>query len=269
VTLEHRTASVEETLIMGCCRSFPKCGGCFAVIARRFCCSFCWVKPEKRVILLGKKGCGKTSLLYNMHSNLPFSSKKLPTRGYNYEVISFSPFKTYEFVDPGGSEIQSNMWTVFTDSVSFNYIVYVIDMSGYLNLDPEQRQGYFKEDRKNLRLILANQKNNKNKIQARLIVYMNSRSETKEDSKGEVGAKLLDKKAMLRALLMDELQLHHDDSKPDNLWIPSENFCDRVEDRQTYGEEGLKSRTLLSLLDVGSDDVWEAYCYPDWVNYFH
>jgi len=204
-----------------------------------------------------------------MHSNLPFSSKKIPTRGYNYEVISFSPFKTYEFVDPGGSEMQTTMWPVFTDSVSFNYIVYVIDMGGYLDLDPEKRQGYFKEDRKNLRLILANQKNNKSKIQARVIVYMNFRTETNEDSKGEVGAKLLDKKAMLRALLMDELQLHHDDSKPNNLWIPSENFCDRVEDRQTYGEEGLKSRTLLSLLDVGDGDMWEAYCYPDWVNYFH
>eukprot|EP00465_Bigelowiella_longifila_P012802 CAMPEP_0185253464 /NCGR_PEP_ID=MMETSP1359-20130426/2203_1 /TAXON_ID=552665 /ORGANISM="Bigelowiella longifila, Strain CCMP242" /LENGTH=156 /DNA_ID=CAMNT_0027835845 /DNA_START=309 /DNA_END=776 /DNA_ORIENTATION=- len=156
------------------------------------------------------------------------------------------------------------MWPVFTDSVSFNYIVYVIDMGGYLDLDPEKRQGYFKEDRKNLRLILANQKNNKSKIQARVIVYMNFRTETNEDSKGEVGAKLLDKKAMLRALLMDELQLHHDDSKPNNLWIPSENFCDRVEDRQTYGEEGLKSRTLLSLLDVGDGDMWEAYCYPDW-----
>eukprot|EP00471_Norrisiella_sphaerica_P008694 CAMPEP_0184493788 /NCGR_PEP_ID=MMETSP0113_2-20130426/26941_1 /TAXON_ID=91329 /ORGANISM="Norrisiella sphaerica, Strain BC52" /LENGTH=191 /DNA_ID=CAMNT_0026879207 /DNA_START=348 /DNA_END=920 /DNA_ORIENTATION=- len=190
--------------------------------------------------------------------------------GYNYEVVSFSPFKSYEFVDAGGSDVQRHMLQTFLNAVTFDYIVYVIDMTGYLKADVEKRAGYFREDRENLRRLLSHLRN-QDEGETRLIVYINYREDVETELKGNKG-KQEQRKKMLKAFLMGELGLERESDDPEyenptQLWIPPENFVDRIYDEQGDFAD-LKSGNLLSLLDVDTSvDKWEPNCYSEWGTY--
>jgi len=249
------------------------------VFGRRYCCKSCQKEPEKRVLLTGQKGSGKTSLLYYLHSGVDFDVPKVPTLGYNYEVISFSPFKSYEFVDCGGSDIQQeNLWTVFTDAVSFDYIIYVIDMAKYLQKPDKDKYGHFKQDRDNLKRIVSAinmHKHKKSSVTTQLIVYMNYREQDEvhvEEAKREVGKRLRAQKNMLRALLIDQLGLTQDKGDKDRVSINSDNFVDTVIKQVVADETNSRSDgfSLVDKLDIDlTVDRWETYCYSGWLGGYY
>jgi len=235
------------------------------------------IKTDKRILICGSQGSGKTSLLYNLHSGVKFETAKYPTKGYNYEMISFSPYKTYEFVDPGGSDVQQELWPLFTESVQFDYIIYVVNMREYKSQDREQKGGYFRKDRENVRWLLADQ--GKRPRSAKIIVYLNY------DLKVDDPKKDRQEKNVLRAFLIDEIGLHVEiperDAKgrvnPDRksrekngskLGIAPENFVDTINHKSSEREENKLSSdntrevSLLELLDVDTErDEWNPFCF--------
>mmetsp|Transcript_8636 Transcript_8636/g.16729 ORF Transcript_8636/g.16729 Transcript_8636/m.16729 type:complete len:256 (+) Transcript_8636:61-828(+) len=245
-----------------------RCGGCCAVMSHRYCGTS--IKRDKRILICGSQGSGKTSLLYNLHSGVRFETPKYPTKGYNYEMISFSPYKTYEFVDPGGSEIQQELWPLFTESVQFDYIIYVVNMRDYRNQDPDKRTGYFRKDRENLHWLAADQA--KRPRSAQIIVYLNY------DLIVDAAQKDRQEKNVLRAFLIDEIglhvEIHERDAKgrgvnPDRKGkeksgskpgIPPENFVDTINYKER--DENKREVTLLDLLDVDTErDEWNPFCF--------
>eukprot|EP00954_Amorphochlora_amoebiformis_P021425 1346305-Amorphochlora_amoeboformis.AAC.2 len=58
-----------------------QCSGCCVVLGRQTCGCFGIGDPIKRVLITGRKGSGKTSLMYRLHSGVEFNAEKEPTIG--------------------------------------------------------------------------------------------------------------------------------------------------------------------------------------------
>ncbi|GAB5358291.1 hypothetical protein AAMO2058_000445500 [Amorphochlora amoebiformis] len=252
-----------------------QCSGCCVVLGRQTCGCFGIGDPIKRVLITGRKGSGKTSLMYRLHSGVEFNAEKEPTIGHNYEVISFTPTKSYEFVDAGGSDVQQMLLDIYIQSVNFDYVIYVIDMSQYLSAsEEEKRAGYFRQDRENLIAILTDQYKNREKRRyaAEVAVYINYhvqknveeelKSLDDENKQKEIKRKVALQKQMLRALLADELGLHEDTGSV--ISIPPQNFVDSIH----YNPRKHKAPCLLKFLGISEKDKWDPYCFSSWINYF-
>lgn len=247
-----QVCSSKNKCISGLRRLFPAlCGDC-AVCIRQLTCGLCAIRPEKRVFLVGRKGSGKTSILYHLNLGVSFEEPKAPTRGHNYEVITFSPFKAYEFVDPGGSSAQEPLWELYYQTVKFDYIVYVISVDSFLRCKEEDRLGYFKDDRDNILSILAHEKQTGAKAaeSAKVLIYLNFNTEMKES-----------KREVLRAFIVDELALHKDAENPDKLFIPAKNIVDSVFQRVREGRQSLCDAIDVDTSPTG--DQWVTCCYTN------
>jgi len=114
----------------------------FYSFARRLLPSIFQIKPEKTVFLAGRQGvynsphliehlqrnilsqAGKTSLLYNIHMYRPMGHSKLPaTEGFNYEVVTFSQYVYYQFIDPSGNYTMRGLYPIFWRNMKFDFVV--------------------------------------------------------------------------------------------------------------------------------------------------
>jgi len=204
--------------------------------------------------------------------------KKKKTIGYNYEVVTFTQKKYYEFIDPSGSEMAMRLWPVFWDRVPFHYVVYVIDMTKFLACNSAaERYQHLSKDREQLSRIVNSDKLalaepcpsdaqadeieeekrpiNKTHKDAlvlranRLIIYMNFKNPSNETD--EI-------KQLAKAYLIDHLRLDEESSMVKggiDGKIPLLNYVSTKEE-------------LLGRIGVKESDVWKeegcscCTCYP-------
>lgn len=81
--------------------------------------------PEKRIVVLGLDGAGKSNFLAHLSKGSPPDSKCAPTDGCNAISLSTGYGKTLNFLEIGGSEGVRIYWNNFLEDT--DVLVYVVD----------------------------------------------------------------------------------------------------------------------------------------------
>ncbi|GAB5371481.1 hypothetical protein AAMO2058_001583400 [Amorphochlora amoebiformis] len=141
------------------------------------CLPCCTPRPMRNILILGRKGCGKTTLLKTMFlSSRSLSGEggkrkgdeekgdqtkelgelftTVPTMGLNNEKVTFNVWQVMEAYDVGGSVVQRReLWRSVYRPVGIDSVIYVIDVSSFVssNEDPQTLEA----DRKELHKLLA------------------------------------------------------------------------------------------------------------------
>jgi GTPase SAR1 family protein len=158
--------------LLGCAEFFPI-----------FTC--CRMPIEKTVLLVGRRGVGKTYLLYSLLFRKSDAMINLgPTKGFNNEVVPFNAWQKYEFWDLGGSEVQRPLWKKFYQRIQFDFVVYVVDGDAFRRV--KSRDNPLGADRMELHTLLNEIELSKQKF----IVYINFRAQPESGTRREVEEEL-------------------------------------------------------------------------------
>lgn len=97
--------------------------------------SFNWGVLQKKILLLGLDGAGKTTILYKL--NMGDTVNALPTVGFNVESVKY---KNIEFTawDVGGQKRIRQLWHHYYQGT--NAVVFVIDSNDPIRLEEAQQE---------------------------------------------------------------------------------------------------------------------------------
>ncbi|KAJ1088009.1 hypothetical protein NDU88_001168 [Pleurodeles waltl] len=91
---------------------------------------------EARILMLGLDAAGKSTLLYKLKFNEPFST--IPTIGFNVEMIQAEKHFALTVWDVGGQLKMRKLWCYYFEGA--DGLVYVIDSANKQHLEEARRQ---------------------------------------------------------------------------------------------------------------------------------
>ncbi|XP_069476327.1 ADP-ribosylation factor-like protein 14 [Ambystoma mexicanum] len=91
---------------------------------------------QARILMLGLDAAGKSTLLYKLKFNEPFTT--IPTIGFNVEMIQADKGFALTMWDVGGQQNMRKLWYYYFENT--DGLVYVVDSANKVHLDESKRE---------------------------------------------------------------------------------------------------------------------------------